>query len=721
LISSQDFLVPSLCIRVMDAATAADISAFHEEVSKEIITEAPSDAWHQPQPDDLVILEYQGPAGANRCSRAWRVGSTGAPPLVAGLNLDLCVRTMRRGECSTMRSKKLEDASPVTLQLHSLEHSEDMFGDGCVTRTVLEGGKGWQTPQPGSEVIVRFGWHSMDEAANPGTAQNGEHAPLEAESLAAATAEEAAEEATSDGVATEILLGGSTESIATLMMSRALKDLQRLLLARLHGAVVARATHIGDGADSASIAASEGVVLKVVSASGKELVSDVAGMSPVAALEKLRGLVGPAPGAAGRKPREVVVTIEEDGCSCDAEDWIPGKYGMRILSDLRTGQRCLVHLSSDVGQGKAMGKLEYDIELLKIIKLEDISLDKQGKLVKKLMYEGNGYERPTDGAEVTLRVEACDESSGADLLESRELQFSAASGRFCTAIDETVLTMKKDQVCEVRCSDPTALVDDELQLHKANRAVVTLTIELLSFEKIDINALEEPERVAHCTRRKEVGTTFFQNGSWRRALKRYQHVTSLLAYVDHWKEENCKTTAVMLRRTCHLNAAACWLKLEVWPEADQSCKQVLREDPGNVKALFRRGQALNNLGEYREAGQIIRRVLEIDPDNKEAQRMLARLRQAAKAEAQQQKGMFSRMAKGIVEDSSADATGVAAGEDARSGEAVQAAAAGGGSGSQAVVAEEEEDDSIPLWCWGLASVLLLGSTLGVVAYMRRRR
>jgi len=312
---------------------------------------------------------------------------------------------------------------------------------------------------------------------------------------------------------------------------------------------------------------------------------------------------------------------------------------------------------------------------------------------------------------VTLRVEACDDSSGTNLLESRELTFSAACGRFCTAVDEIVLTMKKGQVCEVRCSDPAALVDDELQLHKANRKVVILTLELLSFDKIDLNALEEPDRVTHCTRRKEVGTRFFQAGSWRRALRRYQHVTSLLAYVDHWKKENCKTEAVQLRRVCHLNAAACWLKLELWPEADQSCKQVLREEPGNVKALFRRGQALNNLGEYREAGQIIRRVLEIDPDNKEAQRMLLRLRQAAKAEAEEQKDMFSRMARGIVEDGSADTTG----------EAVQAAAARGDSGSQAVVAEEEEDDSIPTWCWGLATVLLLGSTLGLVAYMKQRR
>merc|ERR1711956_203913 len=105
--------------------------------------------------------------------------------------------------------------------------------------------------------------------------------------------------------------------------------------------------------------------------------------------------------------------------------------------------------------------------------------------------------------------------------------------------------------------------------------------------------------------------------------------------------------------------------------------------------LFRRDQALNKLGEYREAGQIIRRVLELDLDNKEAQRTLVRLRQAAKAEAEEQKGMFSRMARGIVEDSSADTTGEAAGANASSGEAVQAAVARGDGGSQALVAEEE--------------------------------
>merc|ERR1712187_451576 len=112
-----------------------------------------------------------------------------------------------------------------------------------------------------------------------------------------------------------------------------------------------------------------------------------------------------------------------------------------------------------------------------------------------------------------------------------------------------------------RCSAEDAWVDKGLGLTaSAVSSQVVFTLEMISFETIDLYGSEESKRVAHCSGRKEVGTQFLK-ASWRRALKRYQYVVNALAYVDHWKDTKSKEEAVTLRRACNLNAAHCLIKM----------------------------------------------------------------------------------------------------------------------------------------------------------------
>lgn len=49
---------------------------------------------------------------------------------------------------------------------------------------------------------------------------------------------------------------------------------------------------------------------------------------------------------------------------------------------------------------------------------------------------------------------------------------------------------------------------------------------------------------------------------------------------------------------CHLNSAACYLKLEEWDEAKESSNGALELSPGDAKGLYRRGVANTNLEDY---------------------------------------------------------------------------------------------------------------------------
>lgn len=411
----------------------------------------------------------------------------------------------------------------------------------------------------------------------------------------------------------------------------------------------------------------------------------------------------------GQAAKEVTMSIMDGSCTCSSADWIPGFYGLRVLMGLRVGQQCLVQLSSELVSAlfaeMPSGGLEYDIELLQIFSVEDISLDGSGKVMKKVTREGEG-SKPVEGAVVKLRMKAADSAE-------QEISIEAASGRLCAAVEETVLSMTKGEICEVSSSDPEAC----REFFDSGEGQCSFALELLSFEELDVFSSEE-SRVDYCRRRKEVGSQFFKNNRWRQALKRYQVVTSNLGYLHNWKNEVAKMQAMDLRKACHLNIAACWLKLQAWVEASKACDAVLADEPQNVKALFRRGQSMKELREFREAEKCFRKVLVIE-DNKEATRMLVHLRQLVKAEVEQQKEMFSRMAQGIAEkeDEAAELPGTGKPADTSHSDLKDTADLSQRRDSD--LGEEEDQEDTMLLMLGLVAVLAC-ATAGYMLLRRHR-
>merc|ERR1739841_494409 len=67
----------------------------------------------------------------------------------------------------------------------------------------------------------------------------------------------------------------------------------------------------------------------------------------------------------------------------------------------------------------------------------------------------------------------------------------------------------------------------------------------------------------------------------------------------------------------------------------------------NVKALFRRASASMALQGFAEACVDLRKLLEVDPSNTEAQKLLAQAIQSGKAQTKQTSAMFSKMTKAL--------------------------------------------------------------------------
>ena len=71
-------------------------------------------------------------------------------------------------------------------------------------------------------------------------------------------------------------------------------------------------------------------------------------------------------------------------------------------------------------------------------------------------------------------------------------------------------------------------------------------------------------------------------------------------------------------KCCRLNAAACYLKLAEWENVIQHCTALLKHDPHNAKAYFRRAQAYHQLGRDLELSLAdLKQAMQLSPDDKE--------------------------------------------------------------------------------------------------------
>ncbi|KAH7705799.1 Protein FKB-6 [Aphelenchoides avenae] len=76
----------------------------------------------------------------------------------------------------------------------------------------------------------------------------------------------------------------------------------------------------------------------------------------------------------------------------------------------------------------------------------------------------------------------------------------------------------------------------------------------------------------------------------------------------------------------NLNLSLAYLKMKNFAQCKLQCDEVLKYDAGNVKALYRKGEAALELGEPRAALDLFEQVLLHDADNRAAQQHILRLK-----------------------------------------------------------------------------------------------
>ncbi|XP_050292660.1 peptidyl-prolyl cis-trans isomerase FKBP62-like [Quercus robur] len=314
----------------------------------------------------------------------------------------------------------------------------------------------------------------------------------------------------------------------------------------------------------------------------------------------------------------------KDGCFCPAL--------AKAVKTMKKGEKVLLTVkpqyafgemgrpgSHDEGAVPPNATLLITLELVSWKAVSDITKDK--KVLKKILKEGEGYERPNDGAVVQVKLigklhdGTIFTKKGHD---TEPFEFRIDEEQVIDGLDRAVKNMTKGESALVTIQPEYAFGQSEKQQELAivpSNSTLYYEVELLSFEKEkeswDMNTQEKIEAAG---KKKEEGNALFKVGKYERASKRYEKAVRFIEYDSSFSEVE-KQLAKVLKITCNLNNAACKLRLKDYKQAGKLCTKVLEVDSKNVKALYRRAQAYIQLVDLELAEQDIKKALEIDPDN----------------------------------------------------------------------------------------------------------
>lgn len=131
--------------------------------------------------------------------------------------------------------------------------------------------------------------------------------------------------------------------------------------------------------------------------------------------------------------------------------------------------------------------------------------------------------------------------------------------------------------------------------------------EVLTAEEAEVHLISAREMLQR-------GNERFGAGQHEAAREAYEE--ALVALSFHVAAARACANQAQSRLLCRLNLAACLLALRLWAGADKACSHVLEVDPRNVKALYRRAQALIGLRRLARAELDVTAALKLRPGDK---------------------------------------------------------------------------------------------------------
>ncbi|CAL8262078.1 unnamed protein product [Merluccius merluccius] len=243
-------------------------------------------------------------------------------------------------------------------------------------------------------------------------------------------------------------------------------------------------------------------------------------------------------------------------------------------------------------------------------------------LRKKVLKPGLPHApHPTWGQEVTVKLQGVLEDRSVVEKDSK-LVFIVGEADVIQALEECVISMQKDEITLLLADSQYAygLLGREPDI--PSRAVLLYQLQVEEVrEKRDPMSLPIADRIRIGNQKRERGNFHFQREEYSMAARAYCMALDVLTTRTRGANEDAlvaeeEEEVQAYRVKCLNNLAAAQLKLEQYSEALHSSRDVLCLDPNNVKALFRSGKLLSEQGQYKEAMEVLKKALKLEPATK---------------------------------------------------------------------------------------------------------
>ncbi|XP_041651108.1 FKBP prolyl isomerase 16 [Cheilinus undulatus] len=267
----------------------------------------------------------------------------------------------------------------------------------------------------------------------------------------------------------------------------------------------------------------------------------------------------------------------------------------------------------------------------KLFMAEDWQDITEDRLLRKKLLESRGLHAlcPTWGQEVTVKMQ-CVLEDRTVVEKDCKLVFVIGEGDVNQALEECVMSMQKGEIALLLADSQYAygLLGREPDIPAW--APLLYQLQLLDIrEKPDPFSLPVADRIRIGNQKRERGNFHFQREEYSLAARAYCMALDVLTTQSRdgsdigvkSEEEEVKDYRVK----CLNNLATAQLKLEQYDDALCSSRDVLTLEPSNVKALFRAGKLLSDRGEYKEAMEVLKKALKLEPTTKAIHAELSKL------------------------------------------------------------------------------------------------